>query len=357
MSALLCLNTMTFSSLSLATTSCEKAPWDYLNGKDSFDAYTGVPKKLETISLPRDLASKVINMLPEQADVRLKPVTKQMLANDLGANIFLNAEATIKVSYVYSSTSLNNSLAFFKFKQEDLNTIKEKDIKDTIFFPNFNSTMSYPYPKPSNVPILSFGKTVTLGKFSKGDAIGFSLIQNFWDATSLYGPRPVRWVHGNILNKCKQVFRTIKRLNPEPTNSNDLSAHTLLFSDIPNGILVLGMENLHRSNDNFNDYGLWEPGFAHDFNDVVIAIQVDPISAVMPNGIPDIVTGKVPPPTPTSPTSPSTPTSTTPPPTTPTPISAEGPSGPLSWREVTSTSVVNDPVKEAKAASRKKAAK
>lgn len=295
------------------------------------------------MALPYDLYTAVIKQLPEAVDVRSNPKTKQMIASDQATNIFLRADATIKVAYAKSSQPLNNSLAFFTFKPEKMNTLQESDIQDLIFFPSFTNSMQYNrFTTSSN---LRFGDAVTLGKFKAGDAIGFTLIQNFWDTATKYGPRSAWYYYdyskSGYLNKCKQVFRTIRHLNPEPAGSDDLQAHTLLFSDIPNKLIVLSIENLHRGNEQFNDFGPWDYPIAHDFNDAILAIQVEPFDAVITDPIPDINTGKTSQPIAANGKAPQ-------------PIAANGLDGQLLWREVTEAPSVIDPIKAAKKLSKTK---
>jgi hypothetical protein len=66
------------------------------------------------------------------------------------------------------------------------------------------------------------------------------------------------------------IFTTLKALNPEKPTASDpnLNAHTVLLSKPEAGLLVLGFEDLNRA------------GGDHDFNDVLIAIQVTPFSAI-----------------------------------------------------------------------------
>lgn len=331
--AVFALSLSAASSFSMAATSCDRSSWNYL---DSYDRYSGLPSKLENLSalLPSNLRNDILTMLPEQIDVRTKAVTKAMLTNDLGANIFLKKDATIKVAYLYSSTIMWNSLAFFKFPANQLDSLSESDIQDRIFFPNFNDNSYYNGP-------LTYGTAVNIGKFKAGEAIGFSIIHNFWDTNNAYGRRKLNDIYdiGRQYTTCKQVYRTIRRFNSEPNDSQNLNQHTLLFSDRAHGLLILGMENLHRSNDRFNDYGPWSPGFAHDFNDVVMAIHVDPYDAIIDDEIPDIKTGEKPKPSPTP----------TPPPPPPPSV---GVSGNLNWREVTVGQEVQDPTIAAKAAAK-----
>ncbi|SJM91315.1 hypothetical protein CRENPOLYSF2_2180001 [Crenothrix polyspora] len=137
---------------------------------------------------------------------------------------------------------------------------------DTIIFPNFSDN------------VLQFGKTVDLGNFVAGDAIGFTIVANGW-VPYVAATRGVS-ASGGIVDPNKavsKIFRTIKRFNPEPADTNNLQAHTILFAYPEEELMVLAFEDLNRQSGSLNDYGYTSD---NDFNDVVIAIHVTPFSAV-----------------------------------------------------------------------------
>lgn len=278
---------------------------------DTYDSY-GMPSKLAKSSspLPNDLTTKLLALLPEGQNINNNTTSKALIDDNQGANIFLKADATVNISYVAEGAGYLNALAFFNFNSADFDnatTLNNSTIKDKVIFPNFSAA---PDGK------MYFGGTVTLNKVLANTAIGFTCISNGWQSSA-------RTVNGS--QRSNAIFRSIKRLNPEPS-TNNLNAHNVLLVDTVNEVIVVGFEDLNREKSSNNDYGYASD---NDFNDVIFAIKVTPFSAVDLTHAKDIQ-GK-----------------------TITPVTAQGNSGPVSWREVTTPPAVVDPVKDAKAQSRK----
>ena len=287
-----------------------------------WDTYSssGVPSKLtdNSTKLPSDLRNKLLALLPEGQNINNNAKSKALIDDDQGANIFLKADATVTISYIAEGAGYLNSLAFFNFNTADFDNVtalNNSTIKDKVIFPNFSAA---PDGK------MYFGGTVSLNKVLANTAIGFTCISNGWKSSA-------KTVNGS--QRSNAIFRSIKRLNPEPS-TNNLNAHNVLLVDTVNEVIVVGFEDLNREKSSNNDNGYASD---NDFNDVIFAIKVTPFSAVDLTHSKDIEGKTIPPTNPT-----------------PTPISAEGKSGPMSWREVTTPPAVVDPVKDARAQSRKK---
>jgi Domain of unknown function (DUF4114) len=285
--------------LALNVNNAHATGWQYVGGSSNYDAATGQPNGLTNKSsvLPADLLSTVLSRLPEGQPIGNNPAALALLTNDEGANIFLKANANVKISYVSEGAGYLNSVGFFKFPKADLTTLSVSSIVDTIMFPNFSDN------------VLQFGQAVDIGNFVAGDAIGFTIVANGWmpytaaiaavpgvpatyyttktkghkigDLKTAAKPAiPAVPATGGMVDPNKaasKIFRTIKRFNPEPANASNLQAHTILFAYPEKELLVLAFEDLNRQSATNNDYGYASD---NDFNDVIIAIHVTPFSAV-----------------------------------------------------------------------------
>ncbi len=235
------------ATLALAATApaSQAVTWQYLDGYNNL----GVPNHLLDLSatLPTGLLADIRKRLPETKDIRTND--PKLITDDLGANLVLLEDAEITVAFIDEGAGYRNAVGYFTFDPGN----KPKafsELTTKIMFPNFS------------LPTLGgmkYGDAVPLGKFKAGTAVGFTIVSNGWNGTVV-----------NPNQSASAIFTTLKALNPEKPTAADpnLNAHTVLLSKPEAGILVLGFEDLNRS------------GGDHDFNDVLIAIQVTPFSAI-----------------------------------------------------------------------------
>lgn len=289
--------------VSVLTTHSAHADWIYLG---SYDKKTGVPKDKSNLSasIPADLLAKIAARLPEGQAIGKNPAALAMLTDDLGANLPLKCDARVKVSFVAEGAGYRNAVAFFNFNTPDLLTLTLDKVQDKIMFPNFSAIGS-----GGN---LAFGDTVDLGIQKANTSVGFTVMANGWVGDKV-----------NPSQSSATIFRTVKRFNPESVASK-LNAHTVLLSDDQAKLLVLGIEDLNRQDASANG------GYASDddFNDAILAIHVDPWECGDTTKIPPLD------------------------PKTPPPVTHEGYSGNLTWREITAPETVEDPTIAAKAAAK-----
>ncbi len=235
---------ITVLTLSALASPCQAITWQY------FDTHAdnGVPKTLVDMSaeLPPTRVDDVLKRLPERLNIKNNDPT--LLTDNLGANIQLLDDAEISVAYVTSQAGYENSLGFFAFDPSSM----PKAVSA------LNTKILFPRLPAWSGPLIKFGQAVKLGKFKAGTGVGFTLASNGW-SWSGYQVNPNE--------PGSAIFQTIKELNPEPAPFN---AHTVLLSRPADGIVVLGFEDMNRS----------DPSCDHDFNDAVIAIKVTPFSAI-----------------------------------------------------------------------------
>jgi len=234
------------------------AQWTVLG---SFNPANGRPNGMtdSTAQISADIVTRVNSLLgAERSNISQNPETQALLTDDLGGNLFLTKNANIKVAFLSEGAGFTNAIGFFRFNKAGLP--RPTITNETIFFPN------------ASTPHLGFGDTVDLGNFSAGDAIGFTVVADGWRSPGVRS------------RTADDIFRTVKDLNPEREPRN---AHTVLLSSPENKLLVLGMEDLNRERRHAD--GTFSSD--DDFNDIIIAILVEPFDALDSGAIVNVDTG------------------------------------------------------------------
>jgi len=235
--------------------------WAFLDGdySSSYDS-DGIPLNLSTGSteFTSEFFQRMSVALPEKIDVRL--TNPNYITDDAGANINVNEDAEVFVTFLHEGAGYKNSIGMFLFDTDSPPTNKSQ-VEEVIFFPN----SSYPEWNKNG---LNVGDTVNLGLVPAGKSVGFVVVANGWNATS--GVKP------NM--NSDWVFYTLKDLNSEldPT----LRGHTVLLHDESTEAVILGMEDIKRD----------VSGCDHDFNDVLLAVTSNPPEAIntsVINKVPD----------------------------------------------------------------------
>jgi hypothetical protein len=288
------------------------ATWQYVNGTSGYEHTTGRPNTMtdESSSIPTDLLTTIQTLLPEGVSVSNNPKVLAMLANSEGANIKLKAPADITVSFVFEKADYQSSIGYFAFPKADLASLSVFNLKDTIIFPNFSDS------------ILQYGDSVKLGSFQTDYIVGFTIAADGWVpfVSDLLSEGMV-----NPSQSPNNIFRTIKKLNPEM--DNNLKDHTLVLAYPDKELMVVVFEDLNRETYTFNHYNILSDD---DFNDAILIVHISPWSSVDCSNCNYIVPPSSPPPT----------------------THFDGEAGQISWREITAPEVVADPVKAAKAAAK-----
>jgi LruC domain-containing protein len=211
----------------------------------------GVPNYLEPVNdlVDASLIADINATLPEQ-----KPLTSSHPAyfNDNNeGNIVLKSASNVWVTFIHEGAGYKNTLGFYKYKSGN-KPVTAQDI-DTIYviFPNVSFA-------GSGGGLVS-GNKVNLGIFPGGTEIGWVLIANGYNGTSIndgYG----------------RYFSDIE-YNPEAKTS--FKKHSILLNDIGREKFLLSFEDLNREGTSDND-----------FNDAVFQVTANPISAVDITNIP-----------------------------------------------------------------------
>jgi LruC domain-containing protein len=238
-------------SLMAATVSVpsQAIDWQYFG---DYNPKTGVPTDLVNVAdqLPKGLLETIHKKLPESVDIRKNDPS--LIADDFGSNIYLVEDAEVRLVFVHEGAGYQNAVGIFPF---DPNSPPKtaKEVSDLIVFEN------------ASTPSLKAGDAVNLGKFKAGSALGFTIVADGWKP----GLGKV-----NPDQSKKWIFRSLMELNRENPGKDNLNAHTVLLSKPEDGLLVLGFEDMNR-----------ESSSDDDFNDVLLAVQVTPFSAVERSGL------------------------------------------------------------------------
>mgnify|MGYP000703520382 CR=1 FL=1 len=214
--------------------------WEFHSGMPwpgGYNQNTGKPKKLiyARDQYPDSFFDRIANALPEST------VNEAFLTGDNGANITLQEDSEIFITFLHEGAGYQNAFGFFTFDSASPPTAVDQ-IGETIVFPN----LSFPH--------LATGHRLSLGHFSAGTTIGFFLAANaFWYDT---GVKP--WE--------SPFYYSLQDLNPDPTDK--LRQHNVLLYDQVVDEVVIGFEDLPRS---------WGD---NDFNDAVFSVKAASPTAI-----------------------------------------------------------------------------
>jgi LruC domain-containing protein len=230
-----------------------KVGWSFLLGdyNTEYDA-DGIPLNIGDYprwEYPPDFYERLSVALPERTDVR---TTNPDYITDNGANIFLDTNADVFITFLHEGAAYRNSVGLFTF-QGDVSTVTRESAFETIIFPNTSFSSA-----GGGMNGLRVGNTVLLGQFSAGTNLGFVIAGNGFDNS--YGVNPNQ--------NPNHVFYSIADLNAETEPA--LRAHTIMLYDAPTETVILGMEDVLRT----------RAGCDHDFNDALFTIHTNPPDAI-----------------------------------------------------------------------------
>lgn len=240
--------------LSSALTSILSHAWTYsLGDYQSNYSSQGVPLSMEAdVSVSSDLLNKISTALPERKNVTL--TNPDYIANDDGANISITETGEVFVTFLHEGAGYKNGFGYFTYTGDK--PTSRDEIDEIVLLPNASFFNSGGDPNGMRV-----GDTLSLGTHSAGTQIGFFVIANGFHSS--YGIKP--WQSEDW------VFYTLKDLNKEvDTNNENLNAHTVMLYDDESGNIVLGLEDILRTNQ----------GCDHDFNDLIFMVTATPSTAI-----------------------------------------------------------------------------
>ena len=228
--------------------------WDYALGDYSSNySNKGIPNSMaQDISVSSELINKISTALPERKNVTL--TNPDYIANDQGANISIVETGEVFVTFLHEGAGYKNGFGYFTYTGDA--PTSRSEINEVVLLPNASF-----YNSGGDSNGMRVGDTLSLGTHTAGTNIGFFVIANGFHSS--YGIKP--WQSENW------VFYTVKDLNNEnDTNNENLNAHTVMLYDDESGNVILGLEDILRTN----------AGCDHDFNDLIFMVTATPSTAI-----------------------------------------------------------------------------
>jgi LruC domain-containing protein len=226
--------------------------WIYLSTYNTI----GVPNNLEPENdiVDQTLLNDLNASLPEKKPV---PVNHpEYIASTVPNNLDILETCDVWITYITEGAGWMNSLGFFTFPTNSppasaasIDTIK-------IIFPNLSNTGSNGGLNPGN--------KVYLGRFPAGRSIGWVVVPYGWNGKGTYV--------GNY------VIYSIPSFNPEP--DANLKKHMIVLRDAARLQFLYAFEDTRRD----------QAGVDQDFNDGVLYVKVNPVTAINTLNMPSIIT-------------------------------------------------------------------
>lgn len=218
------------------------APYKYMGTYDNM----GKPNYLEPVNdvITNAFLANINASLPERM-----PVTTyhpDYLQNNAETNINLNTVSDVWFTFITEGAGYTNSIAYFTYPTN--NPPQTASAIDTLHIVLPNASLN------GSGGRLQAGNKVHLGRFSAGTSIGFALIANGWN--------------GSTVGNGYHTVYSIDKLNPEADAS--LKRHTVLLYDNIQGLFLVGFEDLKRDNASCDN----------DFNDCLFTISSNPVIAI-----------------------------------------------------------------------------
>lgn len=228
--------------------------WDFALGDyNSNYSSQGIPNAMDQdIVVSSELLNKISTALPERKNVTL--TNPDYIANDQGANISIVETGEVFVTFLHEGAGYKNGFGYFTYTGDA--PTSRSEINEIVLLPNASF-----YNSGGDANGMRVGDTLSLGTHTAGTNIGFFVIANGFNSS--YGIRP--WQSDDW------IFYTVKDLNNEnDVNNENLNAHTVMLYDDETGNIILGLEDILRTN----------PGCDHDFNDLIFMVTATPSTAI-----------------------------------------------------------------------------
>ncbi len=215
---------------------------------------SGVPNYLEPVGdkITQGLLDSINTSLPEYKHL---PISHpQYLTSSNEADLVLTQLADVWITFISEGAAYTNSIGYYTYSANTPPKTLTDITKYTIIFPNASLSGSGGAMKS--------GDKVKLGRFPAGTAIGWFLVANGWNGTTVANP---------------PTYFSDPALNPEtdPTKRQ----HTVLLFNNLRGLLLLGFEDLIRNTPTSSD---------EDFNDALFYVTANPVKAVDVSNVPPI---------------------------------------------------------------------
>ncbi len=192
------------------------------------------------------------NSLPENFPV--PTYNPQYISSGYDTDVILDSMADVWVTFVSEGAGYRNVLGFYTYDLNNPPTTAPTASQITIIFPNVSASGSG--------GSLVAGNKVKIGTFPAGTGIGWVLLANGWNGTSV----------------TNGLWRLFSNPNFNPESDPNLRQHNVLLNDTENQRIILGFEDIRR------DFGNCD----NDFNDAVFYVTSNPYEAMRLNNTADI---------------------------------------------------------------------
>ncbi len=209
----------------------------------SFDS-NGVPNNLEPVNdyIAQDLLDMINSTLPERMPVPTN--NPQYLSSTIDTDTRLTSPAEVWVTFVTEGAGYRNALGYYTYPLNSPPATVANIQELNIVFPNVSL--------PGSGGNLTTGSKVSLGVFPANTGIGWFLIPNGWNGSSVTAQPEIKYSTKNLNTYTSAAYRQ----------------QTVLLRDANREIILLGMEDLSR------------PGGDNDFNDAVFYITANPFTSI-----------------------------------------------------------------------------
>lgn len=226
--------------------------YHYMGGYNSI----GVPNYLEVPGdvVSQDFLSACNASLPEKATVPAK--NPHYLATGNSTDLKVVAPADVWITFMHEGAGYKNTLGYYVYETANPPATKYDIDSIQFIFPNVSFSGSGGG--------LSTGDKVYLGQFPAGKSIGWVIIQNAWN--------------GSSVDTSKLHFYSNPDFNPESSAVN--RQHNVQLYDRDRDVILIGFEDLHR-----------EQGSDDDFNDAVFYVSANPITSIETGTLPPLTNG------------------------------------------------------------------
>jgi hypothetical protein len=192
------------------------------------------------------------NSLPENYPV--PTYNPHYISSGYQTDIFIDSLADVWVTFVLEGASFKNVLGFYTYDINNPPTTAPTASQITIVFPNVSSF--------GGGGSLVSGNKVKIGTFPAGTGIGWVLLANAWNGSSV----------------TNGAWRLFSNPNFNPETNPALRHHNVLLNDPNNNRVFLGYEDVRRD----VSYG------DSDFNDAIFYITASSYSAMRTSNLADI---------------------------------------------------------------------
>ena len=194
----------------------------------------------------------ISNSLPENYPV--PTYNPQYISSGYQTDIIIDSLADVWVTFVSEGAGYKNVLGFYTYDLNNPPTTAPTASQITIIFPNVSA-------QGSGGSLLA-GNKVKIGTFPAGTGIGWVLLANAWNGSSV----------------TNGLWRLFSNPNFNPESNPSLRQHNVLLNDPDNQRVILGFEDIRRDN----------AGCDNDFNDAVFYVSANPYEAIRSSNLADV---------------------------------------------------------------------